>query len=219
MKKLLFLIGITLVSIQQYVAQNTAGIYKITFNIDQDLVNEVRVRVAGESATPDRFNLTRTFPDALVDSIKTVITKTVAKQIGSNTTIIYKKNRKGQDIKSYGSANQLQGMPRNRLKKAVFAEEKDYYVRVRVNYSARGGVGMPVIGTTVTQVRPVVTIRITAFDVERKKIFDKKKRVKDFSRLRAVENTFGNVSVRRSQVLSPQDIYNMLLQTVEEFDK
>jgi hypothetical protein len=200
------------------VAQNTAGIYKIRFVIDQDLTNEVSVRIAGET-TSDRFNLLRTFPDNLIDSINTVITKAVAKQLSANTTIFYKKNRRGQDVKTFGSSTTLEGMPRNRLKKAVLAEEKDYYVRVRVNYSARGGVGTTFLGTTVTNIRPVVTMKIVAFDVEKKRVYSKKVRVRDFSRLRAVENTIGSVSIRRSEVLSPMEIYLMLTRTVEEYDK
>lgn len=199
-------------------AQNTAGIYKIRFVIDQDLTNEVRIKVAGET-TPDRFNVTRTFPNNLIDSIHNVITKTVAKQLSANTSIFYKKNRKGQDIKSYGSSTSLEGMPRNRLKKAILAEEKDYYVRVRINYSARGGIGTSFLGTTVTNIRPVVTIKIVAFNVEKKRVYSKKVRVKDFSRLRAVENTIGSVSVRRSEVISPVEIYQMLQRTLEEYEK
>lgn len=199
-------------------AQNTAGIYKIRFVIDQDLTNEVRIKVAGET-TPDRFNVTRTFPNNLIDSIHNVITKTVAKQLSANASIFYKKNRKGQDIKSYGSSTSLEGMPRNRLKKAILAEEKDYYVRVRINYSARGGIGTSFLGTTVTNIRPVVTIKIVAFNVEKKRVYSKKVRVKDFSRLRAVENTIGSVSVRRSEVISPVEIYQMLQRTLEEYEK
>jgi hypothetical protein len=199
-------------------AQNIAGIYKIRFIIDQDLTNEVLIKVAGET-TPDRFNVTRTFPTNLIDSIHNVITKTVAKQLSANASIFYKKNRKGQDIKSYGSSTSLEGMPRNRLKKAILAEEKDYYVRVRINYSARGGIGTSFLGTTVTNIRPVVTIKIVAFNVEKKRVYSKKVRVKDFSRLRAVENTIGSVSVRRSEVISPVEIYHMLQRTVEEYEK
>jgi hypothetical protein len=199
-------------------AQNTAGIYKIRFIIDQDLTNEVRIKVAGET-TPDRFNVTRTFPNNLIDSIHNVITKTVAKQLSANALIFYKKNRKGQEIKSYGSSTSLEGMPRNRLKKAILVEEKDYYVRVRINYSARGGIGTSFLGTTVTNIRPVVTIKIVAFNVEKKRVYSKKVRVKDFSRLRAVENTIGSVSVRRSEVISPVEIYQMLQRTLEEYEK
>ncbi len=199
-------------------AQNTAGIYKTRFIIDQDLTNEVRVKVAGET-TPDRFNLTRTFPANLIDSINSVITKVVAKQLSANASIFYKKNRKGQDIKSFGSSTSLQGMPRNRLKKAILAEEKDYYVRVRINYSARGGIGTSFLGTTVSNVRPVVTMKIVAFNVEKKRVYSKKVRVRDFSRLRAVESTIGSVSIRRSEVLLPMEIYRMLERTVEEYEK
>jgi len=201
-----------------FYAQNTAGIYKIRFIIDQDLTNEFRVKVAGET-TPDRFNLTRTFPNNLIDSIHNVIAKTVSKELSANATVFYKKNRKGQDIKSYGSSTSLEGMPRNRLKKAILAEEKDYYVRVKINFSARGGIGSSFFGTTVTNIRPVVTIKIAAFDVEKKRVYSKKVSVKDFSRLRAVENTIGSVSVRRSEVISPVEIYQMLQRTVEEYDK
>lgn len=199
-------------------SQNTAGIYKIKFIIDQDLVSEVRVKVAGETS-PDRFNMLRTFPDNLIDSLHNVIVKTVSKQLSANTLIFYKKNRKGKDVKSFGSSTSLQGMPRNTLKKAILAEEKDYYVRVRINYSARGGAGTSFFGTTISSVRPVVTMKIVAFDVEKKRVYSRKVRVRDFSRLRAVENTIGTVSVRRSEVISPMEIYQMLQRTVEEYEK
>lgn len=201
-----------------FFGQNSAGIYKVTFNVDPDLVNEIRVRVVGETS-PDRFNSFRSFPKNLIDSIQNVISKTVAKQLSANATIFYKKNRNGQDIKSFGSASRLAGMPTNRLKKAILAEEKNYYARVRVNYNARKGVGISFFGTTVSNVRPVVTIKIVAYDVEKKRIYSKKVRVSDFSTLRAVENTIGSVSVRRSEVISPMEIYQMLQRTVEEYDK
>jgi hypothetical protein len=218
MKKNFFYLIVGIFIPINFFAQNSAGIYKISFNVDQDLVNEIRVNVAGET-TPNRFNTFRSFPTNLIDSIQNVITKTVSKQLSANAAIFYKKNRNGQDIKSFGSVSRLAGMPRNRLKKAILAEEKDYYARVRINYNARKGIGISFLGTTVSNVRPVVTIKIVAFDVEKKRVYSKKVRVSDFSTLRAVENTIGSVSVRRSEVISPVEIYQMLQRTVEEYDK
>lgn len=62
-------------------------------------------------------------------------------------------------------------------------------------------------------------MKIVAFDVEKKRVYSRKVRVRDFSRLRAVENTIGTVSVRRSEVISPMEIFQMLQRTVEEYEK
>jgi len=110
-------------------------------------------------------------------------------------------------------------MPRNRLRKAVLAEEKDYYVRVRIRYGTRGGAGVDIGGTQISQHRPVVIMRITAWDVERKKVFNKKVKAKDFSRLKSIQSTAMNVTVRQNEVLSPLDIYNMLVKATEEYEK
>lgn len=213
-----FIFPILFLSSQNLVAQNSAGIYKIKFAIDQDLVNEVRVKFVGETS-PNNFNNIINFPNNLIDSIQNLITITVAKQLSARTSIFYKKNRKGQDVKSHGSFSNLKGMPLNRLKKAILSEEKDYYVRVRINYSGRRGIGTSFLGTSVTNIRPVVTMKIVGFNVEKRRVYAKKVRISDFSKLRAVENTIGNVTVRRSEVISPVEIYQMLQRTVQEYDK
>lgn len=217
--KIVFQLLVFVLIANQLKAQNTACVYKINFNIDQDLVVPTRVKVGNQSTTTSQFNAVQPFPQSLTDSVRNLVTRTVSKQLSANTVIVYKKNRRGNDIMSQNYGAQLGGMPRNRLRKAVLAEEKDYYVRVRIRYGTRGGAGVAIGGTQISQHRPVVIMRITAWDVERKKVFNKKVKAKDFSRLRSVQRTAMNVTVRQNEVLSPQDIYNMLVKATEEYEK
>ncbi len=218
LKTLLQLLVIVLFT-NQLKAQNTACIYKINFNIDQDLVVPTRVRVGNQTTTTGQFNTVQSFPQSLTDSVLSLVTRTVSKQLGATAAIVYKKNRRGNDVMSQNFGAQLGGMPRNRLRKAVLAEEKDYYVRVRIRYEKRGGAGITLVGTQISQHRPVVIMRITAWDVERKKLYNKKVKAKDFSRLRSVQRTAMNVTVQQNEVLSPQDIYNMLVKATEVYEK
>lgn len=217
--KIVFQLLLFVLIANQLKAQNTACIYKINFNIDQDLVVPTRVKVGNQSTTTSQFNAVQSFPQSLTDSVRNLVTRTVSKQLGANAVIVYKKNRRGNDIMSQNYGTQLGGMPRNRLRKAVLAEEKDYYVRVHIRYGTRGGAGVAIGGTQISQHRPVVIMRIKAWDVERKKVFNKKVKAKDFSRLRSVQRTAMNVTVRQNEVLSPQDIYNMLVKATEEYEK
>ena len=217
--KIVFQLLVFVLMFNKLKAQNTACIYKINFNIDQDLVVPTRVKVGNQSTTTSQFNTVQPFPQSLTDSVRSLVTRTVSKQLGANAVIVYKKNRRGNDIMSQNYGAQLGGMPRNRLRKAVLAEEKDYYVRVRIRYGTRGGAGVAIGGTQISQHRPVVIMRITAWDVERKKVFNKKVKAKDFSRLRSVQRTAMNVTVRQNEVLTPQDIYNMLVKATEEYEK
>jgi len=89
----------------QLKAQNTACIYKINFNIDQDLVVPTRVKVGNQTTTTGQFNAVQPFPQFLSDSIRNLVTRAVSKQLGATTVVVYKKNRRGNDIMSqnYGT--------------------------------------------------------------------------------------------------------------------
>ncbi|MEN9304083.1 MAG: hypothetical protein RL264_2512 [Bacteroidota bacterium] len=215
MKNVLFILFILFgnLSISQ-----TASIYRINFRIEPELVNEFGVRVGNASTVNSNSLFHVLFPNSIIDSLKTVIERTVSKELNAIAQCVYRKNRKGNNKTSIAINNQLGGMPENFKKWAIRSVESDYYVRVQINYIARGGLSFSLFDGQLSSLRPMVIMKIVAFDGEKRRVYRRKVRVKNFQRLRAVQITRSNVSVRQSEVLSPQDIYQMLLQTAEAFE-
>lgn len=198
-------------------AQNTAGIYDVSFQISSDLTNAYKVQFGNQ--TTSSTNSLIYFSDAMVDSIKAIIVKTVANQLSAQTEYTYRQTKKGRLIQTGNFGNSVRGLPNGTKRKAIRNFEKDYYVRVSINVSGRGGISYPMLDGQHSSLRPMITFRITAFDAMRKKVFNKRVKAKDFSKLKSVQRTFNNVTVKQSEVLHQEDIYFMLKKVVEQFDK
>ena len=67
--------------------------------------------------------------------------------------------------------------------------------------------------------RPFVFIRLKAFDETRKKVFSKKIRIYDFEKLESVQYSLGSVSVRNSEVITPDQICAMLKKTFSKMSE
>ncbi len=216
MKRIFLLIFVISASLRMF-AQNTAGIYDVSFQISSDLTNAYKVQFG--TTTTSTTNSLIYFSDAIVDSMKQIIVQTVAKQLSAQTEYTYRQTKKGRQIQTGNWGNNVRGLPTGTKRNAVRNFEKDYYVRVSINVSGRGGLSYPMLDGQHSSLRPMITFKIVAFDAMRKKVFKRKVKAKDFSKLKSVQRTFNNVTVKQSEVLHQEDIYFMLKKVVEQFDK
>ena len=154
--------------------------------------------------------------DENIDSIKAVITRTVSSELNTKSECVYRKNKRGRDIKSFDGGNVVRGMPLSSKRQAIHEFDKDYYVQVRVSYSIASGVNLvnPILGTS--RYRPLVYIQIIAFNAEKKRVYTKNVSVRDFDKLQSFQYTVNGVTVRNAEVLQPQQIYEMLVRSLQE---
>ena len=70
-------------------------------------------------------------------------------------------------------------------------------------------------------IQPVVRIRIRAYDVERKKIYNRKFRYTNFPKLKNVQvSGFGSsIKVIQQEILSSDMIFSMLKETIISYNK
>jgi len=216
MKSLFFLSFITIVA-AHVLGQNTAGVYDVSFQISSDLTNAYKVQL-GTTTTSSNHALIY-FSDAMVDSMKRIIIQTVEKQMSAKAEYTYRQTKSGKFIQTGNWGNTVRGLPTGTKRKAIRNFEKDFYVRVSINVSGRGGLSYPMLDGQHSSLRPMITFKIVAFDAMRKKVFKRKVKAKDFSKLKSVQRTFNNVTVKQSEVLHQEDIYYMLKKVVEQFDK
>lgn len=211
MKKLLYSIVLYINFFTSFVllSQSRAGIYNIHFNIDRKLTHPTQVTVNGNIVQNDEINATR-FLDSDIDSIKKIIERTVSTELHAISECIYRKNRNGKDVKTNDFGSTLRGMPYSSKRTAIKLHEKEYYVSVSINYNAiqRTSLGAAMIG--IKQYKPVVKIRIIAYNEQRKLVYRKRIFVNDFEKLKGFESNINGVQIQNFQILSSLQIREML---------
>ena len=75
-------------------------------------------------------------------------------------------------------------------------------------------IGNALLGSS--RYRPIVYIVITAFNAEKKKVYSKTVSVRDFEKLQSFQYTVNGVTVRNAEVLQPQQIFEMLVKSLQE---
>ena len=190
-----------------------AGIHYIMFKMDEELMSDISISVNDRNFL-NGYSESPVFPMSLVDSVKEYLEYITEEVIGVPTECVYKVNKKGKEVTSLGMNGELEGMPVALLKGArTRHSELDYFVRIDVNITGQGG-RWTINPTDVRfKLKPTVTLKITQFDLEGKVMFSEKLKVKEFGRLRSREVTSGDsrVSVRKSAILYPEDIYEMMM--------
>ena len=196
---------------------SSASIYRARFFIDKTLTNKVLVSTNG-SQNNFSGSLFR-MPLNYIDSIKQIIEQGVGKELYAVAECQYLKKENGKLKTTYNSGQYVGGLPKGWKKKAVFAFEKDLYVFLRIRINAFRGVQIGGANLNYSKVRPFVFIRLKAFDETRKKVFSKKIRIYDFEKLESVQYSLGSVSVRNSEVITPDQICAMLKKTFSKMSE
>ena len=217
MKKIALLF-IALFTVGLSFSQDDASIFYISFRMDEDLTNDLEVSF-NERQFMSGYSEKPVFPENLIDSVKLIIERAVSSGLNAKAVCIYKLNKKGEPISTLGMGGELEGMPVNTKKKAILQSESAYYVRVDVNIIGRGGVSVGLPDGKRSRLKPAITFSVSAFDKNGKNVFKKSIKVKEFGVLKSKEvtSTDGSVSVRKAEILYPEDIIAMLRIATHEF--
>ena len=212
-------------------AQQSAGIYSIYFPISKNLLQATRVQssqgsiggvgVLNSGNLVANRNFIPQFAPFLHDSVRITLENFVAEVLSSEASCIFRMNKKNEVISSSGFPGSISGLPRNYLRNAIEFYEKDYYVRVKVRFGGYSVSSPSLLGFQKGYIQPVVRIRIRAYNVERKKIYNRKFRYTNFPKLKNVQvSGFGSsIKVIQQEILSSDMLFSMLKETITAYNK
>ena len=204
-----------------FFSQEKVGIYAISFSINQNLLQEYKVQTGQNSSLNTSFSY-RSIPplsDFLHDSVRLTLEKMLAEVFSSEANCIFRMNSRNEPISTIGFTTNIRGLPRNCLRNAIKLYEKDTYARVYVRFYGYSVSSPSIFGFQKGYIQPVVSIRIKAYNVERKKIYNQKIRYSNFPQLKNFQvSGFGNqTSVIRREILSSTMIFSMLKETISAY--
>ena len=215
-----------------FFAQQSAGIYTISFPISQKLLQATRVQTTtnggslGFVNSPGNLgfnnNLIPPFATFLHDSVRLTLEKFVGEVLSTETVCIYRMNKKNEVVSSSSFPGNIRGLPRNNLRNAINFYEKDFYVRVKVRFGGYSLSSPSLFGFQKGHIQPIVKIRIRAYNVERKKIYSRKISYSNFPKLKNTQFTVGfgtNTKVIQQEILSSDMIFSMLKETINVYKK
>ena len=214
-----------------FFAQQNAGIYSIYFPISNNLLQATRVQssqgsvggvgVLNSGNLVSNRNFIPQFAPFLHDSVRITIEKFVGEVLSSEASCIFRMNKKNEVVSSSSFPGSISGLPRNSLINAIKFYDKDYYVRVKVRFGGYAVTSPSLLGFQRGYIQPVVRIRIRAYDVERKKIYNRKFRYTNFPKLKNVQvSGFGSsIKVIQQEILSSDMIFSMLKETITAYNK
>ena len=212
-------------------AQQSAGIYSIYFPISKNLLQATRVQssqgsiggvgVLNSGNLVANRNFIPQFAPFLHDSVRITLENFVAEVLSSEASCIFRMNKKNEAISSSGFPGSISGLPRNYLRNSIKFYEKDYYVRVKVRFGGYSVSSPSLLGFQKGYIQPVVRIRIRAYNVERKKIYNRKFRYTNFPKLKNVQvSGFGSsIKVIQQEILSSDMLFSMLKETITAYNK
>ena len=98
-------------------------------------------------------------------------------------------------------------------------KDLDYFIRINISITGRGGSWTVNPRDVKFKLRPTVTMRLTQYDKAGKTLFSERLKVKEFGKLksRKITSSDDRVTVRKSEILYPEDVYEMLLAVTREF--
>ena len=212
-------------------AQQSAGIYSIYFPISKNLLQATRVQssqgsiggvgVLNSGNLVANRNFIPQFAPFLHDSVRITLENFVAEVLSSEASCIFRMNKKNEVISSSGFPGSISGLPRNYLRNSIKFYEKDYYVRVKVRFGGYSVSSPSLLGFQKGYIQPVVRIRIRAYNVQRKKIYNRKFRYTNFPKLKNVQvSGFGSsIKVIQQEILSSDMLFSMLKETITAYNK
>ena len=196
-------------------AQDRAGIFNIYFGINRKLTHPTQVSINGNVVQNGNLNATR-LSDSDIDSIKKMIERTVSTELRAQTECIYRKNKKGNNVVTSDFSSTVRGLPTSSKRNAIKLHEKEYYVIVSITFNAvqRTSLGAALVG--MRQYKPTVSIRLIAYNEQRKAVYRKRIFVNDFEKLQGFASNINGVEIQNFQVLTTQQIKEMLAKSLQE---
>jgi hypothetical protein len=205
-------------------SQVKTGIYSISFTISQKLLQEYSIKSIpnqnGSTITNFNYNSVPNLAAFLNDSVPRAIERFVGEVLGSEASCIFKLNKKGEAISS-GFGRNIRGLPRNCLRNAIKFYEEDSYAKVYVRFYGNSVSSLSLFSFQRGYIQPIVSIRIKAYNVERKKIYNRKIRYSNFPNLKnyQVSGFSSSTKVIKQEILSSDMIFSMLKETINAYKK
>lgn len=196
-------------------AQDRAGIYNINFKISKRLTQITQLSSNVFYTRPTSIIVTR-LSDFDKDSIKKIIERAVSTELRAQTECIYSKNRKGKDIVTIDFLKTVGGFPISTKRTAIKLHDKEYYVNVVIDFKALYRMSFMASFSGITQYRPVVSIRIIAYNEQGKPVYRKRIFVKEFEKPQGFATNINGVEIQNFQVLTAQQIREMLAKSLQE---
>jgi hypothetical protein len=187
--------------------KKSTGIYNLYINISEELTTEFKATDNSRNFL-NGYSESAIFPDNLLDSVRTITEVMLSEKLDSKVSCTYKTNKKGKKISTVGANNELEGMPTNTFKNALTQSKFEQYAKVSVSYTT-GGTSIDFGFSKRSKVKPKVSITIVVFDRDKNEVWKGKANIKDFGKLRQVSRTRGDVTVKKSETLTPEDIFMM----------
>ena len=206
-------------------SQVKTGIYSISFTISRKLLQEYSIKSSpnqnGSTISNFNYNSIPNLAAFLNDSVPKVLERFVGEVLGSEASCIFKVNKKGETISSFGFGRSIGGLPRNCLRNAIKFYEEDSYAKVNVRFYGNSVSYTSLFGFQKGYIQPIVSIRIKAYNVERKKIYDRNIRFSNFPNLKnyQVSGFSSSTKVIKQEILSSDMIFSMLKETIFAYKK
>ena len=206
-------------------SQVKTGIYSISFTISRKLLQEYSIKSSpnqnGSTISNFNYNSIPNLAAFLNDSVPKVLERFVGEVLGSEASCIFKVNKKGETISSFGFGRSIGGLPRNCLRNAIKFYEEDSYAKVNVRFYGNSVSYTSLFGFQKGYIQPIVSIRIKAYNVERKKIYDRNIRFSNFPNLKnyQVSGFSSSTKVIKQEILSSDMIFSMLKETINAYKK
>lgn len=195
--------------------QHSTGIYKLTWRIDKRLTTAFRMETQNQGVIQDvhSFRMPDHHRDAVIEQTISIVNEL----LNTNSHLVYRKRKNGNQIATYASQEYVGGLPRSTKKKAIKEFEQDLYAKVYINVSAfrTSSLGASILNTGVSRLRPFVRIKIKAYGADRRRVYRKKIKLTDFDKLRSVSYTVGGTTVTRSQTLKDFEIKDMVVRALK----
>jgi hypothetical protein len=197
-------------------------IYNFAFRIDDELITQTKAqnkehRILNLATIED-------MPKEVSDTILFLSEKALGNILNAEITSIVPEEK----LVMGALPEHLMYLPANTFNKAVKLEDKPMYININCYISATGGVKVTLANKTFSKVKPKLTLKITAYDKDKKKMYDTDIVLDDFEKLRSrtFEKTYSilgsepNTDVMtESETLTSDDILRMYLMALEALPK
>ncbi|PHR22267.1 MAG: hypothetical protein COA38_18260 [Fluviicola sp.] len=135
----------------------------------------VNIKIAPELTTEGSLgsvSWSKSLSEEQINSIIKMFETKCAEKFNANTVCIYKKNKKGKELKSIGGSGRLSGMPVNTFKKAALDNKKDLFIKIDIYITNDGKPVM--VGNKKSVIKPRVVAYIKVFDKDKNEIYSHK---------------------------------------------
>jgi hypothetical protein len=216
MRKLLVILSFTLAF--QFVNAQTGVIYNIAFRIDPELITQSKIQNQDHQIL--NISTVEEMPKSLSDTIAVISEEAIGNSLGAVLSSLMPEEK----LIMAALPEHLMYLPSNTYKKARNSGEYDYYITINCYMQASGGVSVTLANNTYSKVKPKVTLSITVYDKDKKKVKKGKMVLKDFEKLRShtYKTTYGidgwfetTDEVTESETLNSSDILRMYLYALE----